>query len=71
MFDLLKKSEIKNEVQIKPRLVTLKEAATLIEGLSEYRLRQMCISGELQHHKFGKKFMVLNQTLLEHFSTAK
>ena len=69
MFDILKKAEIKPHLSSKPRLVTLKEAATLIEGLSEYRIRQLCNEGELKHHKFGKKYMICDQELLRYFAS--
>jgi len=52
----------------KPRLLTLKEASYLITGLSEYRLRMLCISGKLRHHRFGNKYMVSEKAVLQYFS---
>jgi len=71
VFDLLKKAETRGEPRNthKPRLVTLKEAATLIDGLSEYRIRQLCNEGQLRHHKFGKKYMISDQELLRYFAS--
>jgi len=39
-------------------MLTIKECAALVNGLSEYRVRQMCITGELQHIKAGKKYLI-------------
>jgi hypothetical protein len=54
----------------KPRLLTLKEAAKLIDGLTEYRVRLMCVRGEVKYHKFGNKYMVSERAILEHFGEA-
>lgn len=51
----------------KPRLLTLKQAAGLIVGLTEYRLREMCIKGEIKHYKFGTKYMVSERDVLSYF----
>ena len=51
----------------KPRLLTLKEAARLIDGLTEYRVRLMCIDGVIKYHKFGNKYMVSERALLDFF----
>ncbi len=51
----------------KPRLLTLKEAAKLIEGLTAYRLRQMCMDGTILYHKFGNKYMISEQEVLKYF----
>ena len=55
------------EVKGKPRLLTLKEAAELIEGLTEYRIKMLCISGDLKYHRFGKKYMVSEREILNYF----
>ena len=34
-------------------MLTIKEAAALVEGLTEYRVRQMCINNQIPHH--GRK----------------
>jgi excisionase family DNA binding protein len=39
-------------------MLTIKQAATLVDGLSEYRVRQMCITGELKHIRAGKKYLI-------------
>jgi hypothetical protein len=51
----------------KPRLLNLRQAAALIEGLTEYRLRRLCLDGKLKYHKFGNKYMVSEKTLLHYF----
>jgi hypothetical protein len=52
----------------KPRLLTLKQSAELIEGLTEYRVRQLCTQGVIKFHKFGNKFMVSERELLKYFN---
>jgi len=51
----------------KPRLLTLKQAAELIEGLTECRVRLMCLDGVIKFHKFGNKYMVSERELLNFF----
>jgi len=54
-------------VDKKTRLLTLKEAAKLIDGLTEYRVRMLCIENLIKFHKFGNKYMVLERSLLDFF----
>jgi len=54
----------------KPRLLTLREAAKLIEGLTEYRVRQMCINGVVKFHRFGNKYMISEKEILTFFGEA-
>jgi excisionase family DNA binding protein len=56
-----------NESIKKPRLLTLKQAAALVEGLTEYRVRRMCISGDIKYHKFGNKYMISESEILKFF----
>jgi len=42
----------------KVKLLTIKEAAQLVDGLTEYRIRQLCISGELPCFMAGKKYLI-------------
>ena len=51
----------------KPRLLTLKQAAELIEGLTEYRVRMLCINDNIKYHKFGNKYMVSERVILDFF----
>lgn len=48
----------------KPRLLTIKEAACVIDGLSEYRIRQMCLCGQLPIIKAGRKTLISEEALL-------
>lgn len=48
----------------KKRLLTVKEAAGLIDGLTEYRLRQMCLSGQMPCIKAGRKILIGEETLM-------
>jgi excisionase family DNA binding protein len=54
---------VKQNVNSPTEMLTIKEAAKLIQGLSEHRIRKMCISGELQHFKSGKKYLISKQAL--------
>jgi excisionase family DNA binding protein len=49
--------------KLKPTMLTIKEASELVNGLTEYRIRQMCLSGALPHIKAGKKYLI-NQSVL-------
>jgi excisionase family DNA binding protein len=48
----------------KAKLLTIKEAAYLIEGLTEYRIRQLCVSGKLPCFMAGKKYLINESALL-------
>ena len=47
----------------KAQMLTIKQAAQVVEGITEYRIRQMCISGELPSFKAGKKYLINEITL--------
>ena len=47
----------------KKKVLTIKEAAQLIEGLTEYRIRQMCKSGQLPCFMAGKKYLISEEAL--------
>ena len=60
-----------NQESIKrPRLLTLREAADLIEGLTEYRVKMLCINKHIKHHKFGNKYMIPEHELLKYFGVS-
>jgi excisionase family DNA binding protein len=46
-----------------PIMLTINEAAKLVQGLTAFRIRKMCISGELPCIKAGKKYLI-NQEVL-------
>jgi excisionase family DNA binding protein len=45
-------------------MLTIKEAAALVDGLTEYRVRELCRSGELPTVKAGKKYLINKDTLI-------
>ena len=47
----------------KKRVLTIKEAAELIDGLTEFRVRQMCISGQLPCFMAGRKYLIYEENL--------
>lgn len=49
----------------KRKLLTIKEAAGLIDGITEYRVRQMCRSGQLRCFKAGNKYLISENNLFE------
>ena len=49
----------------KAKLLTIKQAAQVVDGITEYRIRQMCISGELPCFKAGKKYLINENILLK------
>ena len=51
-------------METKARMLTINEAAALIEGLTPYRIRQMCITGALPHIMAGKKYLINQNVLL-------
>jgi hypothetical protein len=55
------------EIKKQPRLLTLKQAAQIISGLTEYRVRLMCLNGDIKYFKFGNKYMVSERELLNFF----
>ena len=56
--------EKKTEAEIK--MLTIKEAAALVDGLTEYRVRQLCRSGELPCIKAGKKYLINKNVLIRY-----
>lgn len=53
------------ETNTKKKLLTIKEAAKLIDGITEYRVRQMCKSGQLRCFKAGNKYLIYEKNLTE------
>lgn len=45
-------------------MLTIKEAAALVDGLTEYRVRQLCRLGELPCIKAGKKYLINKDVLI-------
>ena len=53
------------ETTAQKRMLTIKEAAHLIDGITEYRVRQMCKSGQLRCFKAGNKYLISERNLIE------
>ena len=57
--------------ETKITMLTIKEAAALVDGLTEYRVRQLCKSGELPTVKAGKKYLINKDNLLRFLSSTE
>jgi excisionase family DNA binding protein len=55
-----------NKIETKIVMLTIKEAAALVDGLTEYRVRELCRSGKLPCFKAGKKYLI-NKEILHKF----
>ena len=55
-----------NKTEAKIVMLTIKEAAALVEGLTEYRVRQMCIKGQVPHIMAGKKYLINKEIFLKY-----
>ena len=47
----------------KKKVLTIKGAARLIDGIGVYRIRQMCKTGQLRTFKAGQKFLIAEDDL--------
>ena len=47
------------------QMLTINEAARNVPGLTKYRIREMCIRGELPCVKAGRKYLICNQVLMK------
>lgn len=50
------------------RMLTINEAAECVPGLSKWRIREMCLTGQLPHLKAGKKYLINEQVLIEYLT---
>ena len=57
-------AEIKTETKI--TMLMIREAAALVEGLSEYRVRQMCNGNQIPCVKAGKKYLINKEAFLRY-----
>ena len=46
-------------------MLTIKEAAAMVEGLTEYRVRQMCVNKQIPCIMAGKKYLINKDVLLD------
>ena len=47
-------------------MLTIKEAAELVDGLTPYRVRQMCIEKQIPCIKAGKKYLINKEHLFRY-----
>ena len=57
-------AENKNETKI--TMLTIKEAAALVNGMTEYRVRQMCINDQIPHIMAGRKYLINKDIFLNY-----
>ena len=50
----------------KPAMLTIKQAAALVDGLTEYRVRELCKSGQLPCLMAGKKYLINKDVLFRY-----
>ena len=55
-----------NKTQTEITMLTIKQAASLVQGLTEYRVRELCKTGDLPCFKAGKKYLI-NKDILYKF----
>ena len=55
-----------NKTETKIVMLTIKQAAALVEGLTEYRVRQMCLSGQVPHIMAGTKYLINKELFLKY-----
>ena len=55
-----------NKTQTEITMLTIKQATSLVQGLTEYRVRELCKKGELPCFKAGKKYLI-NKDILYKF----
>ena len=55
-----------NKTETKIVMLTIKEAAALVEGLTEYRGRERCIKGQVPHIMAGKKYLINKEIFLKY-----
>lgn len=53
------------------RVLTITEATALVDGLTKYRVRQMCISGEIPCFMAGKKYLINEEDLYKALKITK
>ena len=53
----------------KIKMLTLAEAADLVDGVSKFRIRKMCVDGILPHLKVGNKYLINQNKLFEILGT--
>ena len=49
-------------------MLTINEAAKRVPGLTRYRIRAMCINGELPCVRAGRKYLICEQVLVQYLT---
>jgi excisionase family DNA binding protein len=57
---------VNNNTETKIQMLTIKEAAARVDGLTEYRVRELCRSGDVPCFNAGKKYLI-NKEILHKF----
>ncbi len=57
-----------NKTETKITMLTIKEASELVQGLTEFRVRELCRKGELPCIMAGKKYLINKDTLYKFLS---
>ena len=47
-------------------MISIKEAAELVNGLTKYRIRQMCIENQISYIMAGKKYLFNKEIFLNY-----
>jgi excisionase family DNA binding protein len=50
------------------RMLTINEAAVRVPGLTKYRIREMCVKGEVPCVKAGRKYLICEQVLIRYLT---
>lgn len=53
------------------QMLTINEAAQRVPGLTKYRIRELCIRGELPCVKAGRKYLICEQVLVRFLTEPK
>ncbi|MFI3255615.1 MAG: DNA-binding protein [Eubacteriales bacterium] len=59
---------MKEQTQAKVKLLTITGASQLVDGLTTFRIRTLCKSGELPSFKSGNKYLIQEDVLLDFIS---
>ena len=59
----------KNKTETEITMLTIKQASSLVQGLTEYRVRELCKTGELPCFKAGKKYLINKDILYKFLSS--
>ena len=49
-------------------MLTIKEAAELVDGLSPYRVRQICLTNQIPYITAGRKYLINKELFLNYLN---